>query len=281
MKLFCSGKGPSTPDITNASRRIKKKEITLCAKNGIKDIIEHKIGFDGIVVANANSGPSFDISRKDLYLALAAKVPCGMQDEVTCNNEAKTWKEVNSLLPDIKIEVYGPPPTSGTRDAFVELALGGGCNTIPWIKALKKKDKSSWKKLCYTIREDGQYIEAGENDNLIIQKLVNNPNAVGVFGYSFLDQNTDSVKGATVDGIQPTFESIASGDYTVSRSLFFYVKKDHVGSIPGIAEYMEEFMSERAIGDDGYLLDNGLIPMPQEMRVKFQSDSKNLVNIQY
>ena len=281
LKLFCSGKGPSTPDITNASRRIKKKEITLCAKNGIKDIIEHKIGFDGIVVANANSGPSFDISRKDLYLALAAKVPCGMQDEVTCNNEDKTWKEVNSLLPDIKIEVYGPPPTSGTRDAFVELALGGGCNTIPWIKALKKKDKSSWKKLCYTIREDGKYIEAGENDNLIIQKLVNNPNAVGVFGYSFLDQNTDSVKGATVDGIQPTFESIASGDYTVSRSLFFYVKKDHVGSIPGIAEYMEEFMSERAIGDDGYLLDNGLIPMPQEMRVKFQSDSKNLVNIQY
>ena len=281
LKLFCSGKGPSTPDVTNASRRIKKSEISLCAENGINDIIEHKIGFDGIVVANSNNGPSFNISRKDLYLALAAKVPCGMKDEVTCVNESVTWRDVNSSLPDIKIEVYGPPPTSGTRDAFVELALGGGCNTIPWIKAFKKKDKSSWKKLCYTIREDGRYIETGENDNLIIQKLVSNPNAVGIFGFSFLEQNTDSVKGAVVDGINPTFETIASGEYKVSRSLFFYVKKDHIGSIPGIEEYMAEFMSENAIGDEGYLLDNGLIPMPKTIRAKFQKDSKSLANIQY
>ena len=280
LKLFCAGKGPATPDITNASRRIKMKEVKLCAKNGITDIVEHKIGFDGIVVANAKSGPTFSLSRKDLYLGLAAKIPCGIQDGVTCDNEYKTWKEVNSSLPDIKIEVYGPPPTSGTRDAFAELALGGGCKQVPWIKKFKKKDKKAWKKLCYTVREDGAFIEAGENDNLIIQKLNANPNALGVFGFSFLDQNRDSVKGATVDGVDPTFDSIASGKYKVSRSLFFYVKKDHIGSIPGMEEYMAEFMNDKAIGNDGYLLDKGLIPLPQSMRAQFQSDSKNLVNLQ-
>ena len=281
LKLFCAGKGPSTPDITNASRRIKSKEVKLCAKNGITDIVEHKIGFDGIVMANAKGGPSFNISRKDLYMALAAKVPCGIQDGVTCENESQTWKDVNASLPNIPIEVYGPPPTSGTRDAFAELALGGGCKSVPWIEKFKKKDKKAWKKLCYTIREDGKYIEAGENDNLIIQKLVANPNAMGVFGFSFLDQNRDQVKGAVVDGVTPTFDSIASGKYKVSRSLFFYVKKDHIGSIPGIREYMAAFMDEKAIGNDGYLLDKGLIPLPQDMRSKYQSDSKNLANLQY
>ena len=281
LKLFCAGKGPSTPDITNASRRIKSKEVKLCAKNGITDIVEHKIGFDGIVMANAKGGPSFNISRKDLYMALAAKVPCGIQDGVTCENESQTWKDVNASLPNIPIEVYGPPPTSGTRDAFAELALGGGCKSVPWIKKFKKKDKKAWKKLCYTVREDGKYIEAGENDNLIIQKLVANPNAMGVFGFSFLDQNRDQVKGAVVDGVTPTFDSIASGEYKVSRSLFFYVKKDNIGSIPGIREYMAAFMDETAIGNDGYLLDKGLIPLPQDMRSKYQSDSKNLANLQY
>ena len=281
LKLFCAGKGPSTPDITNASRRIKSKEVKLCAKNGITDIVEHKIGFDGIVMANAKGGPSFNISRKDLYMALAAKVPCGFQDGVTCENESQTWKDVNASLPNIPIEVYGPPPTSGTRDAFAELALGGGCKSVPWIKKFKKKDKKAWKKLCYTVREDGKYIEAGENDNLIIQKLVANPNAMGVFGFSFLDQNRDQVKGAVVDGVTPTFDSIATGKYKVSRSLFFYVKKDHIGSIPGIREYMAAFMDETAIGNDGYLLDKGLIPLPQDMRSKYQSDSKNLANLQY
>ena len=281
LKLFCAGKGPSTPDITNASRRIKSKEVKLCAKNGITDIVEHKIGFDGIVMANAKGGPSFNISRKDLYMALAAKVPCGFQDGVTCENESQTWKDVNASLPNIPIEVYGPPPTSGTRDAFAELALGGGCKSVPWIKKFKKKDKKAWKKLFYTVREDGKYIEAGENDNLIIQKLVANPNAMGVFGFSFLDQNRDQVKGAVVDGVTPTFDSIATGKYKVSRSLFFYVKKDHIGSIPGIREYMAAFMDDKAIGNDGYLLDKGLIPLPQDMRSKYQSDSKNLANLQY
>ena len=185
LKLFCSGRGPSTPDVTNASRRIKKSEVELCAKNGVNEIIEHKIGYDGIVIANAKNGHNYTISRKDLYMALAAKVPCGVQDGVTCDNEAKTWKDVNPSLPDIRIEVYGPPPTSGTRDAFAELGLGGGCKMIPWIKKFKKEDKSAWKKLCYTVREDGAYIETGENDNLIIQKLINNPDALGVLGLVF------------------------------------------------------------------------------------------------
>ena len=279
LKLFCAGKGPGTPDITNASRRIKMKEVNLCAKNGITDITEMKIGFDGIVVANAKDGPTMSITRKDLYLALAAEVPIGVMDGVTGANPYKTWNEVRADLPNIPIVVYGPPPTSGTRDAFAEIALSGGCNEIPWIKKLKKKDKKAWKKLCRTVREDGPYVEAGENDNLIIQKLNANKDSFGIFGFSFLDQNKDKVKGAVIDGVEPTFDAIASGDYKVSRSLYFYVKKDHVGVIPGVQEYMEFFMSDDAVGEDGYLLDKGLIPLPASTRTKFQSDAKTLANL--
>ena len=178
-----------------------------------------------------------------------------------------------------KRQVYGPPPTSGTRDAFAEIALSGGCNEIPWIKKLKKKDKKAWKKLCRTVREDGPYVEAGENDNLIIQKLNANKDSFGIFGFSFLDQNKDKVKGAVIDGVEPTFDAIASGDYKVSRSLYFYVQKDHVGVIPGVQEYMEFFMSDDAVGEDGYLLDKGLIPLPASTRTKFQSDAKKLANL--
>jgi phosphate transport system substrate-binding protein len=276
LKLFCAGKGPGTPDVTNASRRIKSKEVKLCAKNGITDITEMKIGFDGIVVANAKNGATLSLTRKDLYLALAAEVPCGIQDGVTCTNEYKTWNQVRSDLPNMPIVVYGPPPTSGTRDAFAEIALSGGCNEIPWIKKLKKKDKNAWKKLCRTVREDGPYIEAGENDNLIIQKLTANKDSFGIFGFSFLDQNKDKVKGSVIDGVAPTFDAIASGDYKVSRSLYFYVKNDHVGVIPGVQEYMEFFMSDDAIGSDGYLLDKGLIPLPESSRAKYQADAKSL-----
>jgi phosphate transport system substrate-binding protein len=276
LKLFCAGKGPGTPDVTNASRRIKSKEVKLCAKNGIIDITEMKIGFDGIVVANAKDGATLSLTRKDLYLALAAEVPCGIQDGVTCTNEYKTWNQVRSDLPNMPIVVYGPPPTSGTRDAFAEIALSGGCNEIPWIKKLKKKDKKAWKKLCRTVREDGPYIEAGENDNLIIQKLTANKDSFGIFGFSFLDQNKDKVKGSVIDGVAPTFDAIASGDYKVSRSLYFYVKNDHVGVIPGVQEYMEFFMSDDAIGSDGYLLDKGLIPLPESSRAKYQADAKSL-----
>ena len=279
LKLFCAGKGPSTPDVTNASRRIKMKEVKLCAKNGITDITEMKIGFDGIVVANAKSGPTVQLTRKDLYLALAKEVPIGIMDGVTGPNPYKTWNQVRAGLPNIPIVVYGPPPTSGTRDAFAEIALSGGCNEIPWIKKMKKKDKKAWKKLCRTVREDGPYVEAGENDNLIIQKLTSNKDSFGVFGFSFLDQNKDKVKGAVIDGVAPTFDAIASGDYKVSRSLFFYVKNDHVGVIPGVQEYMEFFMKDDAVGDDGYLVDKGLIPLPAATRAKFQSDAKSLAKL--
>ena len=191
-------------------------------------------------------------------------------------NPYKTWKDVNPSLPAIRIEVLGPPPTSGTRDAFVELAMEGGAKNFAWIKAMKKKDKKHYKAICHTIREDGAYIEAGENDNLIVQKLEANPDAVGIFGFSFLDQNTDKIHGSVVDGMAPTFEAIASGDYPVSRPLFFYVKKAHVDKIPGIRQYLREFTSDKAWGPDGYLGEKGMIPMPDDEREKFSSDGKNL-----
>ncbi|THB80096.1 MAG: phosphate ABC transporter substrate-binding protein, partial [Desulfobacteraceae bacterium] len=197
--------------------------------------------------------------------------------EQLVDNPYKTWKDVNSSLPDVKIEVLGPPPTSGTRDAFVELAMEGGAKKFGWIKAMKKKDKKAYKAVCHTVREDGAYIEAGENDNLIVQKLEANPNALGIFGFSFLDQNTDKIQGSFIDGVQPTFDGIADGSYPVSRPLFFYVKKEHVDKIPGIREYLAEFTSDKAWGDEGYLTDKGLIPMPKEERAKFAKAVADLV----
>ncbi|MES9937359.1 MAG: PstS family phosphate ABC transporter substrate-binding protein, partial [Sedimenticola sp.] len=246
LKLFCSGVGVEHPDITNASRRIKSSEVKKCAGNGVNDIIEVKVGYDGIVMANAKNAPLFKISRKDIFLALAKDVPNPKAAGETMANPYKTWKDVNASLPNTKIEVLGPPPTSGTRDAFVELAMEGGCKKIDWIKAMKKTDKKAYKKLCHTIREDGAFIEAGENDNLIVQKLEANPAALGIFGFSFLDQNSDKVKGSEVDGVQPAFEAIADGSYPVSRPLYFYVKKAHIGKVPGIKEYLAEFTSEKA-----------------------------------
>ena len=280
MKLFCTGVGVETPDMTNASRRIKFSEYEKCQNNGVKEIIEVKIGYDGIVMANSKKSDRLDLSKKDIFLALAKDVPNPKGGETLVANPYKTWKEVNPALPDTKIEVLGPPPTSGTRDAFVELAMEGGCKQIGWIKALKKKDKKHFKAVCHTVREDGAYIEAGENDNLIVQKLQANPNAFGIFGYSFLDQNADKVQGSLVAGEEPTFENIAAGKYPVSRSLFFYVKKAHVGVIPGMAEFLSEFSSEKAWGMEGYLTDKGLIPMPEAERKQFAADikaGKNLV----
>ena len=261
LKLFCSGVGENTPDITNASRRIKLSEVELCAKNGVNEIVEVKVGYDGIVLANSRKTDVLELDVKDVFLALAKDVPI---DGKMVPNPYKMWSDVNSALPNVKIEVLGPPPTSGTRDAFVELAMEGGCNTIDLIKAMKKTDKQKYKAYCHTIREDGMFVEAGENDNLIVQKLEANPAAYGIFGYSFLDQNSDKVQGAKIGGAEPTFENISSGDYPVSRSLYFYVKKAHVGTIPGIAEFLEEFTSEDAFGEDGYLAEKGLIPMPED-----------------
>ncbi|KAG1682752.1 Phosphate-binding protein PstS [Nymphon striatum] len=275
FKLFCSGNGIDTPDITNASRRVKKSEVKKCSENGVENITEVQIGFDGIAIANAKKGQSFTITRKDLFLALAKEVPGSKEGELIANPN-KTWKDVNLSLPDTKIEVLGPPPTSGTRDAFAELALEGGCKKIDWIKAMKKKDKKQYKSICHSVREDGAYIEAGENDNLIVQKLEKNPNALGVFGFSFLDQNSDKVKGANVDGVDISFESIADGSYPVSRPLFFYVKNDHVGKVPGIAEFLSEFTSDEAWGDDGYLTEKGLIPLSEEKRKEIGTAAKEL-----
>lgn len=263
MKLFCTGVGEGTPDITNASRRIKESEFKLCADNGVTPV-EVKIGFDGIVIANAKSGPVLNITREQIFRALAKELPNDKGEMVA--NPNKTWADVDPSLPNIKIEVLGPPPTSGTRDAFAEIALEGGAKEIEALAALRKEDKKAFAKIAHAIREDGAYVEAGENDNLIIQKLEANANAFGVFGFSFLDQNADKVKGAVVNGVAPEFENIAAGDYQISRSLFFYVKKEHVGVIPGLEEFVTEFTSEDTWGEDGYLADKGLIPLPDAER---------------
>jgi phosphate transport system substrate-binding protein len=275
LKLFCAGAGIQHPDITNASRRIKSSEVKKCASNGIDRIVEVKFGYDGIVIANAKSVSPMNLTLKDVFLALAKEVPVPGSEKLQ-PNPYKTWKDVNPALPASKIEVLGPPPTSGTRDAFVELAMEGGCKKFPFIKAMKKKDKKAYKALCHTVREDGAFIEMGENDNLIVQKLSVNENALGIFGYSFLEQNADKVQGSLVNGVAPEFENISDGKYPVSRALYFYVKAAHVGEIPGIQEFVAEFTSEKAWGDEGYLTDKGLIPMPEEERQKFHGNAKDL-----
>ena len=276
LKLFCTGVGVDHPDITNSSRRIKGSEFDKCQAAGVKDIVEVKIGYDGIAIANSKEAEAYDLTPKDIFLALAKDVPDPQGGEKLVANPYKTWKEVNDKLPDAKIEVLGPPPTSGTRDAFAELAMEGGCKQFDFIKAMKKEDKKKYKGVCHGVREDGAYIEAGENDNLIVQKLQANPRALGIFGFSFLDQNTDKIQGSKVNGVVPTFESIAAGDYPVSRSLFFYVKKAHVGTIPGIEEYVAEFTNDKAWGEEGYLADKGLIPLPDDMRAKVAKSSQGM-----
>ena len=253
MKLFCAGVGENTPDITNASRRIKEKEFKACMANGVTPV-EVKVGFDGIVLGSAKSGIELNLTRDYIYAALAKNV---VVDGAMVANRNKNWSDIDASLPNVKIEVLGPPPTSGTRDAFVELVMEKACPEM-----IEEKDD----KLCTEIREDGAFIEAGENDNLIVQKLEANPNAVGIFGFSFLDQNADKLKGAVVGGNEPTFEKIAAGDYPISRSLFFYIKKEHVGVIPGVAEFAAEFTKEGTWGDDGYLTEKGLIPLPKADR---------------
>jgi phosphate transport system substrate-binding protein len=279
FKLFCAGVGVEHPDITNASRRIKKSEVDTCHANGVNEIVEVKIGYDGIVVANAKKSEALNFTRKDLFLALAKQVPDPKGSANLVANPYQTWKDVNPALPAVDIVVLGPPPTSGTRDAFVELVMEEGCSEFEMIEAMKKTDSKMHKAVCQTVREDGAYVEAGENDNLIVQKLEKDPAALGIFGFSFLDQNTDKIQGSFVDGVQPTFDNIASGKYPVSRPLFFYVKKAHAGAIPGIAEYLAEFTSEKAWGPDGYLAEKGMIPMPDAERTQFASDVKALKNL--
>ncbi len=270
LQLFCQGVGEGTPDITNASRRIKASEVETCAQNGVNEITEVKIGYDGIVLANSTQAEPTDYTIEQMFLALAAQVP---QDGELVDNPYQNWSDVDPSLPDKEIEVLGPPPTSGTRDAFVELVMEEACESFPEIEALEDDAKDT---ACATIREDGAYVEAGENDNLIIQKLDGNPDAYGIFGYSFLEQNQDKVQGSSIAGTAPTFESIASGDYPVSRSLYFYVKNAHVGVIPGVEDYVAEFTSEDAIGEFGYLTDKGLIPLPEGELEEVRSTAANM-----
>ena len=245
LKLFCAGVGVDHPDIANASRRIKAKEIKLCAENGV-EAIESQVGFDGIVLAHAKSAPNFAVTREQIWMALSA-----------AGDKPEMWSDLDPSLPAIKIEVLGPPPSSGTRDAFEELVMQKACRAAGNDKKYCKKEGSE-------IRSDGAFIEAGENDNLIVSKLEANPDALGVFGFSFLDQNGDKLKGAKIDGVEPSFDNIADGAYPVSRTMFYYIKKAHVGVVPGIMEYVAEFISDEASGEEGYLVDKGLIPLPED-----------------
>ena len=282
MKLFCAGNGKQHPDITNASRRIKSKEFKKCTDAGIK-IIEIKVGYDGIVLANSKRANVVKLTTRDIYMALAEKVPANEDGSELQDNPYQTWKDVNPNLPNVKIEVLGPPPTSGTRDAFVELAMDAGAKTFPALKELRgssKAGKNEFKKIARTIREDGAFIEAGENDNLIIQKLDQNPNALGIFGFSFLDQNTDKIQGSIVNSAEPTFDNILVGDYPISRSLFFYVKKNHIRMKPSITQFVKEFTSLGAMGEDGYLVEKGLIPLSSEEYKKYKNAGKNLIELE-
>ena len=274
MKLFCAGNGIDTPDITNASRKIKSSELDTCVANNVLGVVEVPIGYDGLTIAHAKSAPKLNLTLEQVYFALAKEIPDGKGGMKP--NPNKTWKDVDASLPATKIEVLGPPPSSGTRDSFNELAVEGGCGKVAAMKELKARDAKKFETLCRAIREDGYYIEAGENDNLIVQKLAANPNALGVFGYSFLEENVDKVKAVTIGGVEPGFETVLNGTYPLARAMYFYVKKSHVGKVPGIQEYIAEFNSKKATGEDGYLADKGLIPLPADKAAKAAKDTAAL-----
>ena len=265
FRLFCDGIGADYPDISNSSRAIKASELSACAQNGVTEVVEVKIGYDGIVFANALSASDVALTRRDIYLALARDVPGDVPGELIANPYQR-WSEVRSGLPDQRIEVLGPPPTSGTRDEFVELAMADGCRQFDWVRELAAAEPERYRRICHTLRDDGAFVQTGENDNLIVQKLEANPRAFGIFGFSFLDQNLDKVKAATIDGVPPTFDAIADGRYPISRPLYFYIKKAHVGMIPGLERFLVELTHERTLGEEGYLVDRGLIPLPAAER---------------
>jgi phosphate transport system substrate-binding protein len=274
FKLFCAGVGERFPDISNASRRMKASEAKQCAASGVKDVTEIQIGIDGIAFATAKATPLSGVTTKDIYLALA-KTPFGKP------NKAKTWKDVNAKLPAVPIRVYGPPPTSGTRDAFAELVMTAGCESNPGMVALKKANADKHKAVCTGVREDGAFIEAGENDNLIVQKLAANANTVGIFGYSFLEENTAKVKGLTINGIAPTYQTISSFQYPGARPLYIYVKNAHVRAIPAIRAFVAEMTKESAIGPNGYMRQGGLVAAPAGIRARSQQAARNMTPVKF
>lgn len=268
IELFCGGVGTAFPDIANASRRMKKAEFERCKSNGVTDIVEIEIGYDGIAIAQSVKGPALKLTVTELYDALAAK-PFGK-----ASNDHRRWSDVNGALPAVAINIYGPPSTSGTRDAVEELIMEAGCKTDPKVAALKDSDKEQFEAVCHTIRSDGAYVDTGENDNLIVQKLGSNPNSVGIFSFSYLSDNAETVRGIPINGVVPSYDSIADGSYPGARPLFLYVKKQHVGVIPGIREYLEEFM--KAAGPDGSLSRDGLITSPEASRTAMMARLSSL-----
>lgn len=276
FKLLCSGVGETSSDIANASRPVKASELALCQSNGVQELVEIMIGYDGIVLANSVKSKSLNIELKELYLALGKVVPNPKNTNELIANPYKTWQQINPNFPNLAIQVLGPPPTSGTRDAFVELAMEGGCAEFPMLAELKKSDSKKFSAVCQGLREDGAFIEAGENDNLIVQKLVASPEMFGIFGFSFLEENADKVQGAQVANIEPSYEAISDASYPISRSMFMYVKKAHVGVVPGLAEFLQELTSKRAMGEDGYMTEKGMIPLPENLRLEMAERAKQL-----
>lgn len=269
MKLFCAGVGERFPDVENASRRMKASEAKLCAANGVTQITEIQVGIDGISLATSKLSPLANLSQRDIYLAIA-KTPFGKP------NRARTWKDVNARLPAIPIRVYGPPPTSGTRDALGELIMTPPCEANPGVAALKKSDENKFKAICAGVREDGAYVEAGENDNLIVQKIEANPGTIGIFGYSYLEENQDKLKGIAINGVAPSYGSISSFKYPGARPLYIYIKNAHANAIPAVRAYAAEFTKESAFGPNGYLLRAGLISAPTPIRAQSQQAARSL-----
>lgn len=260
FKVFCGGVGVDHPDVTGASRAMKKSEFEACQTAGVTSVTEILLGYDGLSVAHARSGAAINLTKAQIFQALAAKVE---QDGQIVDNPYKKWSEIDASLPDTAITVFGPPPTSGTRDAFVELVMHPGCDAFPAIKALEGDAK---KEVCERMRQDGPFIEAGENDNLIVQRLEADPTSLGIFGYSFLYENQDKLVGTAIDGVAPSTETIADGSYAVSRPLFIYVKNAHRGVVPGLEEFLTEYVSESSFGEGGYLSERGLIPLDAAKR---------------
>jgi phosphate transport system substrate-binding protein len=261
MKLFCAGVGENHPDVTNASRRMKKNEFEQCQKNGVKDIVEINVGFDGLTVAQSKQGAPIKLALPQLLLAVAKQVP-GPDGKLIANPN-KNWSDIDKSLPNVKIEVLGPPPTSGTRDSFHELLLEKGAEQLPALAALKKSDRKAFDKVWKTLREDGAYVEAGENDNVIVAKLEANKNAFGVFGYSFLEENSAKLRGVPLNGVAPEFDEITSGKYPGARRMYVYIKKQHIGLVPGLEKFAAEYVSTKALGEDGYLAKKGLVTLPK------------------
>ena len=274
IKLFCAGVGERFPDVANASRRMKASEAKACAANGVTKITEIQVGIDGIALSTSKRTPIQGLTTRDVYLALA-KTPFGKP------NKAKTWKDVNAKLPALAIRVYGPPPTSGTRDAFGELVMTAGCDSNPGMAAMKKANEAKYKAICTGMREDGAFIEAGENDNLIVQKLEANPGTVGIFGYSYLEENANLLKGITINGVAPTYDAISSFKYPGARPLYVYVKNAHVGAIPAIKAFVAEFTKESAFGPRGYLRQAGLIAAPNPVRARAQVAARSLAPLNF